>query len=142
MKEALKHAETAYMNDEVPVGAIVVHQNRIVGKGFNQVEMLMDPTAHAEMLALSAACSTLHEKYLANCTLYVTLEPCMMCTGAAVWTKLERIVFGAMDEKAGACGTVFNLAENNKLNHQVEILQGILESECSELLRKFFKSKR
>lgn len=142
MREALKLAETAYIKDEVPVGAVVVHENRIIGKGYNQVEILSDPTAHAEMLAISAACSTLHAKYLSECTLYVTLEPCMMCAGASVWTKIKRIVFGAMDEKAGSCGTVFNLAENQKLNHRVEIMQGIMEMECSQLLKKYFRSKR
>lgn len=142
MREALKLAETAFINDEVPVGAIVVHNQRIVGKGYNQVERLRDPTAHAEMLAISAACSTLDEKYLHECTLYITLEPCMMCSGAAVWSKMKRIVFGAMDENAGSCGTVFNLASNRKLNHQVEIIQGILESDCSDILKRFFKSKR
>lgn len=142
MREALKLAETAYIKDEVPVGAVIVHQNRIVGKGHNQVELLSDPTAHAEMLALSAACSTLHEKYLSDCTLYVTLEPCMMCTGAAVWSKLKRVVFGAMDDQAGSCGTVFNLAENRNLNHRIEVIQGVMEEECSQLLRKFFNSKR
>lgn len=142
MREALKLAETAFLNDEVPVGAVVVHNNRIIGRGYNQVEMLCDPTAHAEMLALSAACTTLHEKYLRECTLYVTLEPCMMCAGAAVWSKLNRIVFGALDEKAGSCGTVFNLAANNKLNHQTEVMHGILERECSQILKRFFKSKR
>ena len=142
MREALKLAETAYVKDEVPVGAVIVHNQRIIGRGYNQVEMLCDPTAHAEMLALSAACSTLHEKYLHECTLYVTLEPCMMCSGAAVWSKLDRIVFGAMDENAGSCGTVFNLAANQKLNHQTEIIQGVLESECSNLLKRFFRAKR
>lgn len=142
MSEAIKLAETAYMKDEVPVGAVVVHNNRIIGRGYNQVEMLCDPTAHAEMLALSAACTTLHNKYLHDCTLYVTLEPCMMCSGAAVWSKLGLIVFGAMDEKAGSCGTVFNLAANRKLNHQTNIIQGVLESECSDLLKRFFKTKR
>ena len=142
MREALKLAETAYIRDEVPIGAVIVHENRIIGKGYNQVEMLSDPTAHAEMLAISAACSTLHEKYLSECTMYVTLEPCMMCAGAAVWTKLKRIVFAAMDEKAGSCGTVFNLAENKKLNHHVEIIQGVMENECSQLLKNFFRSKR
>lgn len=142
MREALELAETAYVKDEVPVGAVIVHNQRIIGRGYNQVEMLCDPTAHAEMLALSAACSTLHEKYLHECTLYVTLEPCMMCSGAAVWSKLDRIVFGAMDENAGSCGTVFNLAANQKLNHQAEIIQGVLESECSNLLKRFFRAKR
>lgn len=142
MREALKLAETAFFKDEVPVGAIVVYKNRIIGRGYNQVEMLCDPTAHAEMLALSAACTTLHEKYLKDCTLYVTLEPCMMCSGAIVWSKLERVVFGAMDEKAGSCGSVFNLASNQKLNHQTKVIQGVLEQECSDILKRFFQSKR
>lgn len=142
MREALKLAESAFLKDEVPVGAVVVHNQRIIGKGYNQVEKLRDPTAHAEMLALSAACTTLDEKYLHECTLYVTLEPCMMCSGAAVWSKLKRIVFGAMDEKAGSCGTVFNLASNQKFNHQVEIIQGVLEHDCGDILKRFFKSKR
>jgi len=142
MREALKLARTAYSRDEVPVGAVVVHNGQIIGKGHNQVEMLSDPTAHAEMIAISAACSFLGNKYLKKCTLYVTLEPCVMCSGASVWSKVDQIVFGAMDEKAGACGTVFNLGSNQKLNHQVEIIQGVLEEECSQILKDFFRQKR
>lgn len=142
MMQAFRLAETAYDNGEVPVGAVVVHQNRIIGKGYNQVEMLQDSTAHAEMIAVSAACSTLQNKYLEDCTLYVTLEPCPMCAGALVWSKIKRIVFGAMDEKAGACGTVFNISSNNKLNHNIEIIQGVMEADCKFLLQDFFKSKR
>ncbi|MEX2435543.1 MAG: tRNA adenosine(34) deaminase TadA [Balneolaceae bacterium] len=142
MHQALKLAETAYRNNEVPVGAVVVKDERVIGKGYNQVELLNDPTAHAEMLAISAACSTIQEKYLNNCTLYVTLEPCAMCAGALVWSKISRVVFGAMDEKAGGCGTVFNISSNLKLNHQVEIIQGVLEQDSKYLLQQFFKGKR
>lgn len=142
MMQAFKLAETAYDKGEVPVGAVVVHKNRIIGKGYNQVEMLQDSTAHAEMIATSAASATLQNKYLTDCTLYVTLEPCPMCTGALVWTKIKRIVFGAMDEKAGACGTVFNISSNNKLNHNIEVLQGVMEADCRYLLQEFFRSKR
>lgn len=142
MMQAFRLAETAYENGEVPVGAVVVYENRIIGKGYNQVEMLRDSTAHAEMIAASAACSTLQNKYLTDCTLYVTLEPCPMCTGALVWTKVKRIVFGTMDEKAGACGTVFNISSNSKLNHDIEIIQGVMEADCKYLLQEFFKSKR
>lgn len=142
MHQALKLAETAYRNNEVPVGAVVVKDERVIGKGYNQVELLNDPTAHAEMLAISAACSTIQEKYLKECTLYVTLEPCAMCAGALVWSKINRVVFGAMDEKAGACGTVFNISSNLKLNHQVEIIQGVLEQDSKYLLQQFFKEKR
>lgn len=142
MRHALRLAQTANQNNEVPVGAVVVHKGTIVGKGYNQTEMLNDPTAHAEMIAISSACATLENKYLNDCTLYVTLEPCPMCTGAIVWAKLSRVVFGAIDEKAGACGSVFNISSNNKLNHKVEVLQGFYEYESQELLQKFFKQKR
>lgn len=142
MNAALKLARTAYHEDEVPVGAVVVHKNRIVGRGRNRVELLRDPTAHAEMLAISTACDTLKQKYLHNCTLYVTLEPCAMCSGAAVWSKIDRVVFGAMDERAGGCGSVFNIAENKQLNHQIEIIQGIMEEESKELLQTFFEKLR
>lgn len=142
MMQAFHLAEMAYDKGEVPIGAVVVHENRIIGKGYNQVEMLGDSTAHAEMIAISAACSTLQNKYLEDCTLYVTLEPCPMCAGALVWSKIKRIVFGAMDEKAGACGTVFNISSNKKLNHTIEIIQGVMEADCKYLLQEFFKSKR
>lgn len=142
MMQALHQAELAMEKNEVPVGAVVVHKERIVGKGYNQVELMNDPTAHAEMIALSAACNTLQNKYLKECTLYVTLEPCPMCAGAIVWSKLGRVVFGAIDEQAGSCGSIFNIAANKKLNHQTEIIQGILEEESQKLLRTFFKNKR
>jgi tRNA(adenine34) deaminase len=142
MTEAFKLAEKAYEEEEVPVGAVVVFENRIIGKGYNQVERLRDPTAHAEMLAISAACSTLEHKYLHGCTLYVTLEPCPMCAGAVVWSKLDRLVYGAMDEKAGACGTRFNIAASDLLNHRVEIIQGIMEADSQYLLRSFFEKRR
>lgn len=142
MNQAFRLAETAYDKGEVPVGAVIVHGDRIVGKGYNQTEMLADPTAHAEMIAISSAAATLQNKYLKDCTMYVTLEPCPMCAGAAVWSKLNRIVFGAPDEKGGACGTLFNIASNNKLNHQIEIIQGVMESDCKFLLQKFFREKR
>lgn len=142
MAKAIQLAEQAFEEGEVPVGAVVVRNNVVVGKGYNQVEKLNDPTAHAEMLAISAACDTLGEKYLSDCTLYVTLEPCPMCAGGLVWAKIGTIVFGASDAKSGACGSVFNIAQNNQLNHSPEIIQGILEHDCEYLLTSFFKSKR
>lgn len=142
MLQALKLAEQAYSQKEVPVGAVVVYEGRIIGKGYNQVEMLKDPTAHAEMLAISAACATIQNKYLTGCTLYVTLEPCPMCAGAIVWSKIERVVFGAMDEKAGACGSVFNIANNQHLNHRVEMIQGVLEMDSEYLMKQFFSERR
>ncbi|MCC5940993.1 MAG: nucleoside deaminase [Balneolaceae bacterium] len=142
MMMAFQQAEMAYNAGEVPVGAVVVHDGRVIGKGYNQVEMLNDPTAHAEMLAISSACATLNQKYLTNCTLYVTLEPCPMCSGAIVWSKIDRVVFGAMDDKSGGCGTVFNIGDSKKLNHRAEIIHGIMESDSEYLLKKFFSEKR
>lgn len=142
MAKALMLAEDAAAIGEVPIGAIVVKDNIIIGKGFNQVEQLNDPTAHAEMIAISAACETLGNKYLKDSTLYVTLEPCAMCSGALVWSKLDKVVFGASDPKSGGCGSLFNIAGNNNLNHQLEVIQGILETDCEYLLKEFFKSKR
>lgn len=142
MAKAIQLAEDASNNKEVPIGAIVVKDNIIVGKGFNQVEQLSDPTAHAEMIAISAACETLNSKYLTGCTLYVTLEPCAMCSGALVWSKISTVVFGASDPKSGGCGSLFNISSNNNLNHQVDVVQGILEADCEYLLRSFFISKR
>lgn len=142
MFEAFRLAEKALDEGEVPVGAVIVQENRIIGRGYNQVEMLKDPTAHAEMIAISAACATLQTKYLKGCSLYVTLEPCPMCSGAVVWSKLERIVFGAADEKSGGCGSKFNIAQNRELNHTVEIIQGVMEADCSWLLKEFFSKKR
>ena len=142
MAKALLLAEQAYEEGEIPVGAVVVNNNQIVGKGYNQVERLNDPTAHAEMIAISAACDTLENKYLTDSTLYVTLEPCPMCAGALVWSKIGRVVFGASDPKAGAGGSLFNILQNEDLNHQPEIIQGILEQDAEFLLKSFFASKR
>lgn len=142
MGQALKEAEKAFAIGEIPVGAVVVHNGQIIGRGHNQVELLRDPTAHAEMIALTAACATLESKFLEECTLYVTLEPCPMCAGASVWTRIRRIVYGAADPKAGACGTLFNIGSNNKLNHRAEIIQGVREAECEEILKRFFRGKR
>ncbi len=142
MQKAFLLAEQAYEEKEIPVGALIVKGDRIIGKGYNQTERLKDATAHAEMLAISAACSTLESKYLEGCTLYVTLEPCPMCAGALVWSKIERIVFGATDSKAGACGSIFNIAANRKLNHRIEIIQGIMEEDCEWLLKHFFEQRR
>ena len=114
----------------------------IIGKGYNQVEKLSDPTAHAEMIAISAACETLGNKYLKGCTLYVTLEPCPMCAGALVWSKIDTIVYGASDSASGGSGSLFNITSNNNLNHQIEVIQGILEMDSEYLLKSFFGAKR
>ena len=142
MHQAFKLAEDAYEEKEVPVGAVIVKDNRIIGRGYNQVERLKDPTAHAEILAISAACSTIDNKLLEDCTIYVTLEPCPMCAGALVWSRISRIVFGASDAKAGACGSLFNLASNNKLNHRIEVVQGVMEQDCEWILKQFFREQR
>ncbi len=142
MKQALSEADKAAESGEIPVGAVVVHNNRIIGRGHNQVELLTDPTAHAEMIALSSAFGSLNEKYLQECTMYVTLEPCPMCAGALVWAKIGRLVIAAQDEKAGACGSIFNIAQHPVLNHQIEVIHGVMEQESELLLRKFFKDLR
>lgn len=142
MAKALILAEQAFEEGETPVGAIVVKDNMIIGKGYNQVEKLKDPTAHAEMIAISAACETLGNKYLKGCTLYVTLEPCPMCAGALVWSKIDTIVYGASDSASGGSGSLFNITANNNLNHQIEVIQGILEMDSEYLLKSFFGAKR
>ena len=149
MQLALREAERAFEAGEVPVGALVVKRapsgagrGEVVGRGHNQVERLQDPTAHAEMLALSAACDTLGTKNLAGCTLYVTLEPCPMCAGAVVWSRPDRLVFGAFDDKAGAASTLYDIPRDARLNHQVETVSGIEAEPAADLLRAFFRARR
>ena len=147
MAQALREAERAYEAGEVPVGAVVVRRTaggagEVVGRGHNQVERLQDPTAHAEMIAVSAACQTLGTKNLAGCTLYVTLEPCPMCAGALVWARLDRLVFGAFDEKAGAASTLYDIPRDRRLNHHVETVSGVGAEAAADLLRAFFRARR
>jgi len=142
MQAALRLAERAYDAGEVPVGAVVVKGDRIVGRGRNRVEQLQDPTAHAEILAITAACDTLGTKFLTDCTLYVTLEPCPMCAGATVGARLHRLVFGAFDEKAGAASTLYTIPRDARLNHQVEILSGVERDRAAGLLQAFFQERR
>ena len=142
MQHAFKDAEKAFEKKEIPVGAVVVFENRIIGRGYNQVETLRDPTAHAEMIALTSAASYLSSKILLGCTMYVTLEPCPMCAGAIVLSKLEALYFGAYDNKSGACGSVLNITNNNSLNHQLSVTGGILDDMCGNILRSFFEVKR
>ena len=142
MKLALREAERAYEEKEVPVGAVVVRDGIVLGKGHNMVEQLKDPTAHAEMIAITAACSAAGDKRLDGCTLYVTLEPCPMCAGAIVWSRLTRLVFGAFDEKAGSCSTLYNIPRDRRLNHLVEVVSGILAEDSAALLRSFFAERR
>lgn len=136
MKLALKEAQKAYDEGEIPVGAVIVCENKVIGKGYNLTEMLNDVTAHAEMQAITAAANYLGAKYLNECTLYVTLEPCVMCGGALFWSQIGKVVYGASDEKR-----VF-LQAGNKLHPKTEIIKGVLENECSVLLKDFFKELR
>ncbi len=142
MQQALSLAETAASEGEVPVGAVIVYEDEIVGRGYNQVEKLKDPTAHAELIALTAACNTLGTKFLNGCTMYVTLEPCPMCAGALVWSRIDRLIFGAHDARAGACGSIMNIVQNQALNHRMEVIQGVMDVESEALLKEFFKDKR
>jgi len=138
MKQALREAEKAFEQDEVPVGAVVVYENRVIGRGYNQMERLQDPTAHAEMIALTAAANHLQARRLEGCTLYVTLEPCAMCAGAIVLSRIPTLVFGAFDPKAGACGTLYNIVEDKRLNHNPHVVTGVCDRESEQLLRGFF----
>ena len=142
MKYALKEAEKAFDGKEVPVGCIIVCENRIIAKAHNQVETLTDPTAHAEMMALTSAFDALKTKQLKGCSMYVTLEPCSMCAGALVLSRLENLYFGAFDNKTGACGSVLNITNHNHLNHKINVYGGILDAECSSLIKAFFNEKR
>jgi len=142
LREALKEASKAEKKGEVPVGAVVVCSNKVVGRGHNQSITLNDPTAHAEIIALRKAARKVRNYRLTDCTLYVTIEPCPMCAGALVWARIAEIVFGARDKKAGACGSVCNIAHNKKLNHHIKITHGILEQECRDIIQQFFKSRR
>ncbi len=148
MREALKQAVQAFDRGEVPVGAVVVYKNQIIARGYNQMEMLHDPTAHAEMIAITSASEKLsggndkHRGSLEGCTLYVTMECCPMCAGALVITKCANLVYGARDMKAGACDTLYKIPQDDRLNHRVNVLGGIMESDSQTLLREFFKSLR
>ena len=142
MREALREAERAGRRGEVPVGAVVVGAGRVLGRAGNAIEATQDPTAHAEMLALRQAAAALGTRRLLATTLYVTLEPCAMCAGAAVLARVPRLVFGATDPKSGACGSLCNIAADPRLNHRCQVRGGVLERECAELLRGFFAALR
>ncbi len=142
MQEALKEARQAFDEDEVPVGAVIVHNRQIIARGHNQIERLKDPTAHAEIIAITSAANYLGTKWLNQASLYVTIEPCSMCAGALVLARIKDLYFGAPDPKTGACGSVINIVNHKKLNHRIKVTKGILQAECSSLLREFFKKKR
>lgn len=137
MREAYKLAQQAFSEDEVPIGAVIVAQGKIIGKGYNLTERLNDVTAHAEMQAFTAAANYLGGKYLKDCTLYVTVEPCVMCAGASYWTQISKIVYGARDEKRG-----YSSFHSKIIHPKTEIIGGVLETECADLIKSFFRNKR
>lgn len=139
MRQALVQAQNAFDEDEVPIGAVVVINNKIIARGYNQVEKLQDPTAHAEIIALTSAFNYLGSKYLPDATLYITIEPCLMCAGAMYWSKIGRIVYGAADEKNGYLHIT---KENTPFHPKTELTKGVLKEECAELIKTFFKQKR
>lgn len=139
MRQALIQAQKAFEEDEVPVGAVVVINNKIIARGYNQVERLNDPTAHAEIIALTSAFNYLGSKYVTDATLYVTIEPCLMCAGAMYWSKIGRIVYGARDVKNGYLHIT---KENSPFHPKTELVKGVLQEECGELIKAFFKQKR
>ena len=142
MQEALKEAKKAFERDEVPVGAIIVYEKKIIARAHNQILTLKDPTAHAEMIAITQAADYLKNERLINCSLYVTIEPCTMCAGACILARVKNIIYGAHDPKSGACGSAIDIANNKKLNHRIKIQSGILQEDCASLLKEFFKKKR
>ena len=142
MREALRQAKKAYDADEVPIGAVVVRGGKIIGRAYNQVELLKDATAHAEMLALTQAEAAVGDWRLTDCDLYVTKEPCPMCAGTLVHVRIRRVIFGCADLRAGAAGSIINLLQLPSLNHQCEITSGVLERECAAILQDFFRKRR
>ena len=142
MKFALTEAEKACELEETPVGAVIVKNGKIIGKAGNRVVTLKDPTAHAEIIAIGAACGAVDYERLLDTTMYVTLEPCPMCAGAIVLARIPRLVYGVKDPKSGACGSICNICSDKSLNHQVEVTSGVMERECSGILYEFFQSLR
>lgn len=138
MRQALVEAKKAVEKDEVPIGAVIVYENRIIARAHNQREMLYDPTAHAEMIAITQAAAHLQNWRLTGTTIYVTLEPCAMCAGALVQSRIDTLVYGTIDKKAGACASVINLVQEPRFNHRLNVLSNILADECKYILQKFF----
>ncbi|MFA6614342.1 MAG: tRNA adenosine(34) deaminase TadA [Endomicrobiia bacterium] len=142
MQQALNCAKKAYNIEEVPIGAVIVKDNKIIAKGYNKSITLQDSTAHAEIIAIRKACKKLNNYRLNDCSIYVTIEPCSMCVGALILSRIKKIYFGAKDIKAGACGSVFNIASDNRLNHKIEVSSGLLEEECARIIKEFFQNRR
>jgi len=142
MRQAIEAAKIAQENGDVPIGAVVVYENQVIGRAYNQREQLKDPTAHAEIIALTQAAAFIESWRLHGCTIYVTLEPCAMCAGALVLGRLDRLVYGCNDPKAGACGSLYNIVQDERLNHRLEITSGVIADECAKLLQDFFQRRR
>jgi len=142
MRQALAQAQQAFRHDEVPVGAVVVLDNRVIGRGYNLTRRLQDASAHAEFLAMRQAAGWLGHWYFDKCTVYVTVEPCVMCTGAMILGRMARLVYGAAEPKFGACGSICNLVEEQRFNHRIQITRGVLEEECAALMKEFFGGLR
>ena len=142
MRAALELARQAYDEGEVPIGAVIVHDGRIIGEGYNQRESLKDPTAHAEMIAITQSAQSLESWRLLDCTIYVTLEPCPMCAGAIVLARIPTVIYGTTDPKAGACHSLFQITDDARLNHRAAVLGGVLQPECKGLLQDFFAAQR
>jgi len=142
LRAAITAAKIAEENGDVPIGAVIVYQNRIIGKAYNQREQLQDPTAHAEIIALTQAAAALENWHLNGCTMYVTLEPCCMCAGALVLSRMDRLVYGCDDPKTGACKSLYNIVQDERLNHRLEVTSGVLREQCREQLQEFFAKRR
>lgn len=142
MKEAIKQAKKAYALEEVPIGCIITYQNKIIGRGYNRRTTDRNPLAHAELLAIKKASKKMNDWRLEDCTMYVTLEPCQMCSGAIVQSRIKRVVVGCMNPKAGCAGSILNMLEMKEFNHQAELTTGIMEEECSVMMKQFFKELR
>lgn len=142
MEEALKEARLAFQSGEVPIGAVIERDGQIISRGHNLTQTLKDPTAHAEILAIREAAGVLGGWRLIGCNLYVTVESCTMCAGAMIWSRIENLYIGAMDAKAGACGSVFNIPQDDRLNHRIHVETGIMEEECRSIMQEFFGQLR
>ena len=142
MQRAIAQADIAEQNGDVPIGAVIVHNNQMIAKAYNQKEQLKDPTAHAEIIALTQAAAALQTWRLNECTMYVTLEPCPMCAGALVLSRMDRLVYGCDDPKAGACKSLYNIVTDGRLNHRLEVTSSVLSEECREQLQEFFAKRR
>lgn len=142
MKEAIKQAKKAYKIGEVPIGCVIVYQDKIIGRGYNRRTIDKNTIAHAEMMAIKKASKKMDDWRLEDCTMYVTLEPCQMCSGAIVQSRMKKVVIGCMNPKAGCAGSILNLLQMEEFNHQVELEIGVLQEECSDLMKQFFKELR